>query len=228
MSPAWIRLALPWLARDQSVVVALDPTRLGPWEGWLAGIVVAGRTLPIGWAVIPSAWPTGRCRGTTLALLQQRQQACPPGVRWTLVAARGLPSARRFAQWRQGGTDCRVRVRLSDGGLVDRVYAPVSGQLAAGRLVVGQRTAATMGRGTVEQPCGPAAIVVSAAVVTPPRHKQTPGTARERAQRAQQPAQHRKHQHGRKTPPPSAVAQRDAQTWVVCTTAATVVQAVAA
>lgn len=226
ISPALIRLALPWLARDQAVVVALDTTRLGPWEGWLAGIVRAGRTLPIGWAVLPSPWPKGRFRVTTLALIPQLQQAFPTGVRWTLVADRGFPSARLLAQLRQGGTDFSVRLRLSDWVRVDRVYAPVSAHLAAGRLVVGQRTAATMGRGTVAQPRVPAAIVVSAAVVTPPRHKQNPGTARERAQRAKQHAQHRQHQHGRKTTPPSAAAQRYAQPWVLCTTASTVAQAV--
>jgi len=208
ISPAWIRLALPLLARDQSVVVALDTTRLGPWEVWLAGIGRAGRTLPIGWAVLPYPWPKGRFRGTTLALIQQLQQAFPTGGRWTLVADRGLPSARLFAQLLQGGTDFSVRLRLRDWVMVDRGYAPVSAHLAAGRLVVGQRTAATMGRGTVEQPLVPAAIVVSAAVVPPPRHKQNPGTARERAQRAKQHAQHRQHTQGRTTTPPSAVAQR--------------------
>jgi hypothetical protein len=207
--------------------VALDTTRLGPWEVWLAGIVVAGRTLPIGWAVIPYPWPKGRFRVTTLALIQQLQQAFPTGVRWTLVADRGFPSAVLFAQLRQGGTAFSVRLRLGDWVMVDRVYAPVSAHLAAGRLVVGQRTAATMGRGTVEQPRVAAAIVVSAAVVTPPRHKQNPGTARERAHRAKQHAQHRKHKQGRKTTPPSAVAQRYAQTWVLFTTASTVGQAVA-
>ena len=227
LSPAFIRLALPLLARDQSVVVALDTTRLGPWEVWLAGRVIAGRTLPIGWAVIPYPWPQGRFRVTTLALSQQLQQAFPPAVRGTLVADRGLPSARLFAQLRQGGTAFSVRLRLSDWAMVDRVYAPVSAHLAAGRLVVGQRTAATMGRGTVEQPRVAAAIVVSAAVVTPPRHKQTPGTARERAHRAKPHAQHHKHQQGRKTTPPSAVAQRYAQPWVLFTTASTVAQAVA-
>ena len=50
--PALIRLALTLGAAGQPVV-ALDTPRLGPWEVWLAGIVVAGRTLPIGWAVIP-------------------------------------------------------------------------------------------------------------------------------------------------------------------------------
>jgi hypothetical protein len=227
ISPALIRLALTLLAAEQSVVVALDTTRLGPWEVWLAGIVVAGRTLPIGWAVVPYPWPKGRFRATTLRLIQQLQQAFPAGVRWTLVADRGFPSAVLFAQLRQGGTDFSVRLRLSDWVTVARVYAPVSAHLAAGRLGVGQRTTATMGRGTVEQPLVPAAIVVSAAVVTPPRHKHNPGTARERAHRAKQHAQHRKHKQGRKTTPPSALAQRYAQTWVLFTTASTVAQAVA-
>ena len=227
LSPALIRRALTLLAVDQPVVVALDTTRLGPWEVWLAGIVVAGRTLPIGWAVIPYPWPKGRFRATTLALIQQLPRAFPAGGRWTLVADRGFPSAVLFAQLRQGGTDFSVRLRLSDWVTVARVYATVSAHLAAGRLVVGQWTAATMGRGTVAQPLVPAAVVVSAAVVTPPRHKQNPGTARERTQRAKQHAQHRKHKQGRKTTPPSTVAQRYAQTWILFTTASTVAQAVA-
>src|SRR6266702_7017593 len=226
ISPALIRLALTLLAGTQPVV-AMDTTRLGAWEVWLAGIVVAGRTLPIGWAVIPSPWPKGRFRATTLALIQQLQQAFPAGGRWTLVADRGFPSAVLFAQLRQGGTDFSVRLRLSDWVTVAGVYAMVSAHLAAGRLVVGRRTAATIGRGTREQPLVPGAIVVSAAVVTPPRHTQNPGTARERAHRAKQHAQHRQHKQGRKTKPPSAVAQRYAQTWVLFTTASTVAQAVA-
>src|SRR5207244_11771172 len=86
------------LAADPPVVVALDTTRLGPWEVWLAGIVVAGRPLPIGWAVIPYPWPKGRFGATTLALIEQLQQAFPAGVRWTLVADRGFPSAVLFVQ----------------------------------------------------------------------------------------------------------------------------------
>src|SRR5262249_46294483 len=147
MSPALIRLALPLLARDQSVVVALGTTRLGPWEVWLAGIVIAGRTLPIGWAVIPYPWPTGRFRVTTLALIQQLQQAFPTGVRWTLVADRGFPSALLFAQLRQGGTDFSVRLRLSDWVTVAGVYSMVAAHLAAGALRDGRRAAAAMGRG---------------------------------------------------------------------------------
>jgi hypothetical protein len=187
ISPALIRLALPVLVGEQSVVVALDTTRLGPWEVWLAGIVVAGRTLPIGWAVIPYPWPKGRFRVTTLALIQQLQQAFPVGVHWTLVAD----------------------------------------HLEAGRLRVGQRTAVMMGRGRPNQPLVPGWVVVSAAVAALPKHKQNPGTLRERAKRAKAHAQHRAHKLGRKTKPPSAAAQRYAQTWVLFSTASTVAQAVA-
>jgi hypothetical protein len=99
--------------------------------------------------------------------------------------------------------------------------------LEAGRLVDGQRTAAAMGRGRPDQPLVPGWVVVSTAVAIPPKHKQNPGTVRERAKRAKAHAQHRAHKQGRKTPPPSAAAQRYAQTWILFTTAPTVAQAVA-
>ena len=227
ISPALIRLALPVLVGAQSVVGALDTTRLGPWAVWLAGIVIAGRTLPIGWAVIPYPWPKGRFRATTLALVQQLQQAFPVGVHWTLVADRGFPSAALFAQLRQGRTGFSVRLRLSDWVMVGRVYAMVVDHLEAGRLRVGQRTAAMIGRGQPHQPLVPGWVVVSAAVAALPKHKQNPGTLRERAKRAKAHAQHRAHKQGRKTKLPSVAAQRYAQTWVLFSTAPTVAQAVA-
>src|SRR5439155_1364214 len=79
--------------------------------------------------------------------------------------------------------------------------------------------------GRPDQPLGPGWIVVSTAVAVPPQHKQPPGTLRERAARARRHAQHRKHQQGRQTPPPSAAVRRYGQTWVLCTTAPTVAQA---
>jgi Transposase DDE domain len=227
VSAALIRDALAVVPAGAPVVVALDTTRLGAWEVWLAGVVVAGRTLPIGWAVIPYPWPRGRFRATTLALIRRLQAAFPPGVRWTLVADRGFPSAALFAQLRQGGTDFSVRLRLSDWVTVAGVYATVADHLDAGRLAVGQRSAATIGRGRPDQPLVPGWVAVSAAVAPPPTHKQNPGTLRERAKRAKQHAQHRRHKQGRKTKAPSAAAQRYAQTWVLFTTAPTVQQAVA-
>src|SRR5262245_49152078 len=84
-----------------------------------------------------------------------------------------------------------------------------------------------MGRGQPAQPLVRGWVVVSTAVAALPKHKQNPGTARERAKRARAHAQHRAHKQGRTTKPPSATAQRYAQTWVLFTTAPTVVQAVA-
>jgi hypothetical protein len=43
VSPQRIHAALALLPPGQSAVVALAPTRLGAWEVWLAGLVVAGR-----------------------------------------------------------------------------------------------------------------------------------------------------------------------------------------
>src|SRR4029453_6220826 len=116
------------------------------------------------WAVIPYPWPKGQFRPTTIALIQRLQAAFspkvrwtlvadrgfpsailfPPKVRWTLVAARGFPSALLFAQLRQGGTGFSVRLRLSDWVTVAGIYAMVAVHLEAGRLVVGQRTAAAI------------------------------------------------------------------------------------
>lgn len=228
ISPRLIRQALRVHPTSQPVVVAMDTTRVGPWEIWLAGIVVGGRTLPIGWAVIPYPWPKGRYRAATLALVAQLQEAFPPDVRWSVVADRGFPSVALFAQLRAGGTDFSVRLRLSDWVRVAGVYAKVLDHLATGRLGVGHRTAATVGHGQPTCPLVRGWVVVSAAVATPPRHKQNPGTQRERLVRARRHARHRQHQRGRKTTPPSARAQRYAQTWVLFTTAATKTQAVRA
>src|SRR2546430_12207689 len=73
VSPRLIQAALTLLPPGQSIVVALDTTRLGPWEVWLAGIVVGGRTMPIGWAVMPYPWHKGRFQTTTIALVQRIQ-----------------------------------------------------------------------------------------------------------------------------------------------------------
>jgi hypothetical protein len=161
-----------------------------------------------------------------LALVAQLQAAFPSDVRWSLVADRGFPSAALFAQLRAGGTDWSLRLRLSDWVRVAGVYAKVLDHLATGRLRVGQRPAATVGNGQATQPLGRGWVVISAVVATPPRHKQNPGTQRERLVRARRHARHRQHKRGRKTTPPSALAQRYAQTWVLFTTAPTKTQAV--
>jgi len=154
--------------------------------------------------------------------MTQRQAAFPPGVRWRVVAARGFPSAALFAPLRAGGTDGSIRLRLNEWVRIAGVDAKVMEHVAAGRLRVGQRTAATVGKGQSTQPRVRGWVVVSAAVATPPPQKQNPGTQRERLTHAR----HRQHKRGRKTTPPRALAQRDAQTWVLFATAPTKAQAV--
>ena len=225
LTPRLIRAALVLLPR-QDVIVALDTTRVGPWEIWQAGIVFAGHTLPVAWAVVPYPWPKGRFRQTTLSLVRQLQEAFGPAQRWVLVADRGFPSAALFGQLLTQQTDWTVRLRLSDWIEVQGSYAMVAEHLEAGRLRPGERVAATMGRGTKEQPTVQAWVVVNQVTPVPPQHKQNPATERERAARAKARQKHLS-QKGRKSSPPSARAQRYAQTWVLFTTAETVRAAVA-
>ena len=171
ISPQLIRQALRVQSASQAIVVAMDTTRVGPWEVWVAGVVVDGRTLPIGWAVIPYPWPKGRYRATTLALVAQLQEAFPADVRWSVVADRGFPSAALFARLRAGGTDFSLRLRLGDWVRVAGVYAKVLDHLAAGRLPVGHRAVATVGHGQPTQPLVRGWVVISAAVAAPPLHK---------------------------------------------------------
>jgi hypothetical protein len=70
------------------------------------------------------------------------------------VADRGFPRAALFAQLSQEGTGFSGRLRLSDWVTVSGVYAPVALHVETGRLGVGQRTAATIGRGRPAQPLG--------------------------------------------------------------------------
>lgn len=219
--PRLIRAGIALLAGEDELLIALDTTRAGGWEIWQAGIVYAGHTLPVAWAVIPYPWPRGRFRTTTLALVQQLQTAVPPGQRWVLIADRGFPSAALFGQLLAQHTDWTIRLRLSDWVEVDGIYATVGDHLDAGRLRPGTRVAASIGRGTPTQPRVSAWVVVNETIPALPKHKQNPGTQRERQRRATARARHlcRK---GRKTAPPSERARRYAQTWVVFTTAATV------
>ena len=94
--------------------------------------------------------------------------------------------------------------------------------MAAGRLRVGHRAVATVGHGQPTQPLGRGWVVLSAAVAAPPRHKQNPGTQRERLLSA--PGTTRvianlSEDAGRL--PPARLAQRYAQTWVRFSTAPT-------
>lgn len=225
LTPRLIRAALALLPQEGEVKLALDTTRVGSWEVWQAGIVFAGRTLPVAWAVVPYPWPKGRFRATTLALVRQLQAAFPADRRWVLVADRGFPSAALFGQLREAQTNWTVRLRLCDWIEVAGVYATVADHLEERRLRAGERITATIGRGTPEQPTVRAWVVVNEVIPLPPKHKQNPGTVQERARRAKAHQKHLSHK-GRNSSPPSDRARRYGQTWVLFTTADTVAAAV--
>lgn len=226
VTPRLIRAALALLPADQRLVVAVDTTRVIPWEIWQAGIVFAGHTLPVAWAVVPYPWPKGRFRETTLALVEQLQQAFPIGYRWALVADRGFPSTALFIQLLKHETGWTVRLRLSDWVEVEAVYAMVRDHLELGRLKPGDRVEAILGPKTGAQPRVGAWIVVNDELALPPKHKRNPGTKREQALRAKKRAEHLANK-GRKSTPPSEAAKRYAHTWVLFTTAETLAEAVA-
>lgn len=226
LTPRLVRTALALLPPAAQLIVALDTTRVGAWEIWQAGIVFAGHTLPVAWAVIPYPWPKGRFRATTLALVDQFAAAFAAGRSWFLVADRGFPSAMLFARLLERKAGWTVRLRLSDWVAVAGVYAMVRDHLEARRLCPGERVRARIGRGTADQPTVEAWIVVNNQVSVPPPHKQNAGTQREREARAKAHAKHLA-QKGHKSRPPSALAKKYAQTWVLFTTAPTVQDAVA-
>ena len=149
-SPARLRLARTRLAAVQPVVVALATPRLGPWEGGVAGLGLAGRPLPSGGAVLPSPGRQGHGRATPLALRPPLPPAFPARGRWPLGAARGWPRAVRVAPWRQGGPDCSVRGRGRAWGTGARGDASGRAPRTAGRRGVGPRRA--RGRGAAATP----------------------------------------------------------------------------
>lgn len=220
-----IQAALPLLPAGQTVIVALDTTRIGAWEVWQAGVVFAGHTLPIAWDAVPYPWPRGHFRQTTLSLIRRIQAAFPAGWHWVLVADRGFPSAALFAQLLAGRTGWTVRLRLSDWVEVEGVRAQVVNHLVAGRLVAGGRVRATVGRGTADQPQTTAWLVVNDVIPPLPKHKRNGSSERERAMR-RRAAQAHLCSKGRKSSPPSETARRYAQTWVLFTTAGSVDAAV--
>lgn len=225
LTPRLVQAALALLPKDAPLLVAMDTTRVQPWEIWQVGIAFAGRTLPVGWAVIPYPWPKGRFRQTTLALVDQLASAFPNGRSWILLADRGFPSAVLFARLRERKTGWTIRLRLSDWVEVAGIYAMVRDHLEAGRLRAGERVRARIGTGTSDHPHVEAWIVVNDQLALPPQHKQNPGTRREREARAKAHAKHLD-QKGRKSRPPSDLAKKYAQTWTLFTTAQSVDAAV--
>lgn len=82
LTPAWltpvlVRAALSEVPPTPSgplaglTHLALDSLRCGRWEIFTLGVVWAGRTLPVGWTVLPYPWPPGQFTPTVCQLLRR-------------------------------------------------------------------------------------------------------------------------------------------------------------
>lgn len=225
LAPWLVRAALAIVPAGQTIVVALDTTRTGQWEVFMAGIVFRHRVLPIAWAVMPYPWPKGRFRQTTMTLVEELQAAFPHGWAWELVADRGFPSAQLFAVLSCKLSSFTIRLRLISWVEIKGVYAQVKDHLQTGRIRPGERVRATLGSGRQGQPPTAAWVVANQAVAQLPKHKQNNGTQREQARRHKAKVHHLENK-GAKSKPPSEIAKKYSQTWVLFTTAASVQTAV--
>ena len=141
LAPWLVRAALAIVPAGQTIVVALDTTRAGKWEVYMAGIVFRHRVLPIAWAVIPYPWPKGRFRQTTMMLVEKLQAAFPQGCAWELVADRGFPSAQLLAVLSTMLSSFTIRLRLISWVEIAEVHPPYIGRKASidGRRAIWRR-----------------------------------------------------------------------------------------
>ena len=143
--PALIRLALALHTAAQPVVVALDTTRLGCWEVWVAGLVVAGRSprlagpcsrirgpkaLPGHNAGVGATAPGGLPGRGALDLgsrsrLPQRRAACPVAPGWHRLQR--APAAQRLSH--KGPVYATVAVHLGVKEVTSRHTVGISERL---------------------------------------------------------------------------------------------------
>jgi len=160
-----------------------------------------------------------------MLLVEELQGAFRDRCAWELVADRGFPSAQLFAVLSSKLSGFTIRLRLISWVEIKGVYAQVKDHLEAGRIRPGERVWATLGSGRQGQPRTTAWLVVNQTVAQLPKHKQNKGTHREQ-QRRHKAKLHHLENKGAKSKPPSEIAKKYSQTWVLFTTAASVQAAV--
>jgi hypothetical protein len=215
LTPGLVRAALALVPPDPAggrtaglTHLALDSVRCGPWEVFTLGVVWAGRVLPVGWAVLPYPWPTGRFTPTVCALLRQVAAAWPAGRAAHLVADRAFPSRALFQTLRAVGWGWTVRLQARHWVTVRGQLQQVRAQLAGGPPTGWTCQAAHYGRAG----CGLAgSLVRGRGLVVLPVHQRGPASLRRRAQQWARRQQHLASKH----PGPAARGALAADAWVV-------------
>ena len=200
LTPAWltpvlVRAALSEVPPTPSgplaglTHLALDSLRCGRWEIFTLGVVWAGRTLPVGWTVLPYPWPPGQFTPTVCQLIAQVGAVWPPDrpVELELVADRAFPSYNFFAAVGEAGWRATVRLQA-------RHWVSVAGRTQLARDLL---TGAAEGRWTTSQGAYgsgaravPGTLVVGRGLVVLPQHQRGDGSLRHRARRLGRRQQH--------------------------------------
>jgi hypothetical protein len=215
LTPGWLTprlvpaaLALVPADRDGATHLALDSVRCGAWEVFTLGVVWHGRVLPVGWAVLPYPWPTGRFTPTVCALVARVAAAWPADRPVHLVADRAFPSRALLRALRDAGWGFTLRLRAQHRVRVAGEAQPVRDRLAGADPDRWTATAAAYGAGA---PDLVGTLVVGRGLAVLPAWQATPGGLRHRAARAARRQRHLASKHPRQ--PPDASARTDG--WVV-------------
>lgn len=194
LSPLLVRAALSLLraagagpASGEPWLLALDSVRCGRWEVFTLGVVVWGRTLLVGWAVLDYPWPKGRFTPTVCALLSQ-VGGCWPDAPVVLLADRAFASKAFFTTLRRVGWGWTVRLQGRH-----HIELPNGRRCRVRDLLAGRPSGAWQ--------CLPAAFgagptaILGTLMIGPglpvlPRHQSGPGSLRARARQAARRAQH--------------------------------------
>ena len=187
LTPAWLtpRLvpaALALVPPDRGGVthVALDSVRCGHWELFTVGLVWQGRVLPVGWAVVPYPWPTGRVTPTVCALVRQVAAAWPSARPAHVVADRAFPSQKLFRTLNGLGWGWTVRLRAPMPVTAAGEALTVRDLLGRARLSGWTLWPGAYGQGRAALPV---TLVVGRGLTVLPRHQCTAGSQRQRTQR---------------------------------------------
>lgn len=184
--------------------LALDSVRCGRWEVFTLGVVWQGRTLPVGWAVLPYPWPKGQFTPTVCRLIDQVAAVWPAERPVELVADRAFPSYDFFAAVERAPWRTTVRLQA-------RHWVSLDGEARQAReLLAGAAEGRwTMRRGAYGSGARavPGTLVVGRGLVVLPQHQRGDGSLRHRARRLGQRRQHAASKNKRRT------AEADA--WVI-------------
>jgi hypothetical protein len=220
LSPAWltprlVRAALALVAPDALgsptaglTHLALDSVRGGGWEIFTLGVVWHGRTLPVGFAVLPYPWPKGQFTPTVCALIKQVAAALPADCPVHLAADRAFPSRALFRTLKEVEWGWTVRLRAKSWVTVDAKARWVRELLTGARQTGWTTERAQYGSGNQAIP---GLLVIGRGLTVLPRHQANEGSLRQRAAAFAKRQRHLASKH----PGRAADASPSTDRWVV-------------